>query len=101
MPLRLLFLNYLKVAVSCQSSLQTKQVTCLSGSQRESRTFEFGLEFEFEFELDFELDFELKIELNAKNKKKIKKRACAVFACGGTTFEAGVHVPKFWEFLLQ
>ena len=30
-----------------------------------------------------------------------KMKACAAFACGGTTFEAGVHVPKFWEFLLQ
>ena len=28
-------------------------------------------------------------------------RACVAFVCGGTTFEAGVHVPKFWEFLLQ
>ena len=31
----------------------------------------------------------------------VVERACAAFGCGGTTFEAGVHVPKFWEFLLQ
>ena len=26
---------------------------------------------------------------------------CVTFACCGTTFEAGVYVSKFWEFLLQ
>ena len=32
---------------------------------------------------------------------EFRERACVAFVCGGTTFEAGVHVPKFWEFVLQ